>query len=285
MADEKKIAELSESQLSRSDDEGQEITWTEAEEKALVRRIDLLVMPLLILGFFALQLDRGNIGNALTDYFLQDVGITQFQFNIGQQLLSAGIVLLELPSNLVLYRVGPAAWIGGQIVAWGLVAAFQAFQKGLGPYLATRLLLGLCEAGFIPAGLFTITRWYKRDETSTRFSAYFIGNMLAGACSGLIAYGILHMRGIGGLAGWQWLFLLEGLFTILIGVLFITLFPRSSSNPVSLLKFRYFSEREAQILQQRVLRDDPTKFQPRRSVSWAEARATVGFPLIFRVQS
>ncbi|KAK3300565.1 major facilitator superfamily domain-containing protein [Chaetomium fimeti] len=274
MADEKKIAEFSESQLSRSDDEGQEIAWTEAEEKALVRRIDLLVMPLLILGFFALQLDRGNIGNALTDYFLQDVGITQFQFNIGQQLLSAGIVLLEIPSNLILYRVGPAAWIGGQIVAWGLVAAFQAFQKGLGPYLATRLLLGLCEAGFIPAGLFTITRWYKRDETSTRFSAYFIGNMLAGACSGLIAYGILHMRGIGGLAGWQWLFLLEGLFTILIGVLFITLFPRSSGNPVSLLKFRYFSEREAQILQQRVLRDDPTKFQPRRSVSWAEARAT-----------
>ncbi|KAH6853956.1 major facilitator superfamily domain-containing protein [Chaetomium sp. MPI-CAGE-AT-0009] len=234
MADDKKIAEFSESQLSRSDDEGQEITWTEAEEKALVRRIDLLVMPLLILGFFALQLDRGNIGNALTDYFLRDVGITQFQFNIGQQLLSAGIVLLEV----------------------------HILQRGF------------YSAGFIPAGLFTITRWYKRDETSKRFSAYFIGNMLAGACSGLIAYGILHMRGIAGLAGWQWLFLLEGLFTILIGVLFLTLFPRSSGNPVSLLGFRYFSEREAQILQQRVLRDDPTKFQPRRSVSWAEAKAT-----------
>ncbi|KAK4152520.1 hypothetical protein C8A00DRAFT_34764 [Chaetomidium leptoderma] len=274
MADEKQIADVSESQLSTSDDEGRELTWTEAEEKALVRRVDLLVMPLLILGFFALQLDRGNIGNAMTDFFLRDVGITQFQFNIGQQLLSAGIVVLEIPSNMILYRVGPPIWIGAQILAWGLVATFQAFQKGLGPYLATRLLLGLCEAGFIPAGLFTITRWYKRDETSTRFSFYFIGNMFAGGCSGLIAYGILHMRGICGLAGWQWLFLLEGLFTLLVGILFIALFPLSSAKPVSLLGIRYFSEREAQILQHRVLRDDPTKFQPRRNVSWGEVKAT-----------
>ncbi|KAL2165666.1 hypothetical protein VTG60DRAFT_4049 [Thermothelomyces hinnuleus] len=276
MADEKQIANLAKSQTSsRSDDEGQELlTWTEDEEKALVRRLDVLVMPLLILGFFALQLDRGNIGNALTDNFLQDVGITQFQFNIGQQLLSAGIVLLEVPSNIILYRIGPAVWIGAQIVAWGLVATFQAFQKGLGPYLVTRLLLGLCEAGFIPAGLFTITRWYKRDETSKRFSFYFIGNMTAASCSGLVAYGILHMRGIAGLGGWQWLFLIEGLFTVLVGALFIALFPPSPGNPVSLLGIRYFSEREVQILQQRVLRDDMTKIQPRQNVSWDEVKAT-----------
>jgi len=99
-------------------------------------------MPLLIVAFFALQLDRGNIGNAMTDFFLRDVGITQFQFNVGQQLLAAGIVILEIPSNLILYRLGPRLWIGVQVLAWGLVATFQAFQKGLGPYLATRLLLG-----------------------------------------------------------------------------------------------------------------------------------------------
>ncbi|KAK4245072.1 hypothetical protein C7999DRAFT_16732 [Corynascus novoguineensis] len=275
MADEKQhIGNLSESPASRSDDEDHEITWTEDEEKALVRRLDMLIMPLLILGFFALQLDRGNIGNALTDNFFQDVGITQFQFNTGQQLLSAGIVLLEIPSNVILYRIGPAVWIGAQIVAWGLVATFQAFQKGLGPYLTTRLLLGICEAGFIPAGLFTMTRWYKRDETSKRFSCYFVGNMSAAASSGLVAYGILHMRGIAGLAGWQWLFLIEGLFTVLVGGLFVALFPRSASNPVSLLGVRYFSERESQILQQRVLRDDPTKIQARQNVSWAEVKAT-----------
>ncbi|KAF4948115.1 hypothetical protein FGADI_9902 [Fusarium gaditjirri] len=257
---------------SSSDLEHIEVDWTEEEEAKLIRKVDFTIMPLLVLGFFALQLDRGNIGNALTDFFLADVGITQSQFNVGQQLLSAGIVLLEIPSNFILYRVGPAKWIGSQIIAWGLVATFQAFQKGLGAFLSTRLLLGLCEAGFIPAGLYTITRWYKRDETSKRFSIYFLGNMLASGASGLIAYGILHMRGIGGLGGWQWLFILEGIFTILVGILFILFFPDSPFNPVSLFKFGVFTEREKEILKKRILKDDPSKIHAKPNVTKEEFR-------------
>ncbi|KAI1010636.1 hypothetical protein LB503_005133 [Fusarium chuoi] len=234
---------------SSSDLEHIEVDWTEEEEAKLIRN-----------------------GNALTDFFMADVGITQSQFNVGQQLLSAGIVLLEIPSNFILYRVGPAKWIGSQIIAWGLVATFQAFQKGLGAFLSTRLLLGLCEAGFIPAGLYTITRWYKRDETSKRFSIYFLGNMLASGASGLIAYGILHMRGIGGLGGWQWLFILEGIFTILVGVLFILFFPDSPFNPVSLFKFGVFTEREKEILKKRILKDDPSKIHAKPNVTKEEFR-------------
>ncbi|KAM0343595.1 hypothetical protein ACHAPU_008346 [Fusarium lateritium] len=255
---------------SHSDLEHIEIDWTQEEESKLVRKLDFTIMPLLVLGFFALQLDRGNIGNALTDFFLADVGITQNQFNVGQQLLSAGIVLLEIPSNFILYRLGPARWIGSQIIAWGLVATFQAFQKGYGAFLSTRLLLGLCEAGFIPAGLYTITRWYKRDETSKRFSIYFLGNIIASACTGLIAYGILHMRGVGGLGGWQWLFIIEGLFTILVGTLFFILFPDSPFNPVSVFKYGIFTEREKHILTRRILVDDPTKIHAKPNVTKEE---------------
>lgn len=250
----------------------QNLEWTDSEEKALVRKLDRIVMPLLMLAFFALQLDRGNIGNALTDFFFDDVGITQNQFNVGQQLLSLGIVLLEIPSNFVLYRIGPAKWISGQIFAWGLVATFQAFQHGVGAFMTTRLLLGLCESGFIPAGLYTITRFYKRDETSKRFSWFFIGNMLAQAVSGLLAYAILHMRGTAGLSGWQWLFILEGLFTILVGALFAAFFPASAANPVCLARIRYFDEREAAILVQRILVDDPTKAHARKNITGAELR-------------
>jgi MFS family permease len=75
-------------------------------------------------------------------------------------------------------------------VAWGLVSTFQAFQHGYAAFIITRLLLGLCESGFIPAGLFTITRWYKRDETNKRFTVFFLGNTLAQAISGLAAYGM-----------------------------------------------------------------------------------------------
>lgn len=214
VADEEKSAQPVVSSVPGSEtDSGTGVTqsWTEDEEKAVVRKVDRIVMPILMLVFFALQLDRSNAGNALTDKFLVDVGITQNQFNIGTQLLNAGIVLLEIPSNLVLYRVGPKAWIGTQIFLWGLVATFQAFQKGLGAFLATRLLLGLCESGFIPGSLFTISQWYRAHELSRRYAFFFLGNGVATAAGGLIAYGVLHMRGVAGLAGWQWLFIVSAL--------------------------------------------------------------------------
>ncbi|KAH6983584.1 major facilitator superfamily domain-containing protein [Ilyonectria sp. MPI-CAGE-AT-0026] len=243
------------------------IDWTEEEEKRLVRKVDFLVMPALILGFAALQLDRGNIGFALTDFFFKDVGITQDQFNIGQQLLSAGIVLFELPSNLILYRLGPRIWVTGLIISWGLVSTFQAFQKGLASYLATRLLLGLTAGGYIPAGLYCINLWYKQSETSLRFSLFFMGNSFSQAASGLISFGVLHMRGVAGLAGWQWLFIFDGIFTILVGIAFAAIFPGAPSEGVSLLCIKYFTERERTILHQRILLDDPTKLKRRKNVS------------------
>ncbi|EEU44840.1 uncharacterized protein NECHADRAFT_96352 [Fusarium vanettenii 77-13-4] len=187
---------------SNSDVDAIEVDWTEEEEKRLVRN-----------------------GNALTDFFFEDVGITQNQFNVGQQLLSLGIVLLEIPSNVILYRLGPSKWIGSQILA--------------------------CK----------------------RFSWYFLGNMTASASSGLIAYGILHMRGIAGLAGWQWLFIvkqLEGIFTILTGLIFLSLFPDSTYNPVSLLKIRLFTEDEARILTKRILLDDPSKIHVKPQITKQE---------------
>ncbi|KAK7530460.1 major facilitator superfamily domain-containing protein [Phyllosticta citricarpa] len=253
------------------------VDWTVAEEKTLVRKVDLVLMPILILPFMALQLDRGNIGNAQTDNFLEDVGITKYQYNIGQQLLSAGIVILEIPSNLVLYRVGPRAWISLQIFAWGLVATFQAFQKGLGAYMATRLLLGLMEAGFIPASLYAITTWYKSSEMSVRFALFFFGNYIAQACSGLIAYGVLHMRGVAGLAGWQWLFIIEGLFTICTGFLYLAFYPKDRDDPRPFTGIKYFTAREQHILSTRVVIDDPTKApnSKRKTISMQELKESL----------
>ncbi|EDN07960.1 predicted protein [Histoplasma mississippiense (nom. inval.)] len=166
---------------------------TPEEEKKLVWKIDRVVLPTLMLGFMVLQLDRANIGNALTDYFFRDVGITQNQFNTGQLVLPLAIILVEIPCNMILFRLGPAIWIGIQIFAWGTVATLQAFQKGLAAFLITRILLGICEAGFVPASLYTLTTWYKQNETSKRFAIFYIGNLSAGATSGLIAYGMLAM--------------------------------------------------------------------------------------------
>jgi hypothetical protein len=96
------------------------------------------------------QLERGNISNALTDNFLKDVGITQDQFNTGNSLLYLGIILLEIPSNYCLQITGPRIWISLQVLAFGLVSTFQAFQKGYSGYLVTRIMLGIAECGYIP---------------------------------------------------------------------------------------------------------------------------------------
>jgi MFS family permease len=103
-------------------------------------------------------------------------------------------------------RIGPQKWLSFQVFTWGMIALFQAFQKGLGGYLTTRLLLGLAEAGFIPGGLYFLSIWYTRRELPKRVAIYFTGNMLATALSGVLAAGILQLRGKSGLAGWQWLF-------------------------------------------------------------------------------
>lgn len=107
-------------------------------------------MPILGLAFFALQVDRGNISAALTSTITTDLGVNTNQINVGTQLLSAGIVLTEIPSNIILQRIGPQRWLAGQLFAWGLVATFQAFIKSYPAYLVTRILLGLFEGGFIP---------------------------------------------------------------------------------------------------------------------------------------
>ncbi|EJD52883.1 alternative sulfate transporter [Auricularia subglabra TFB-10046 SS5] len=255
--------------------------WTREEEARAKRKVDLIVVPLLMLGFFCLQLDRGNIANALTDNFLEDVGITQNQFNFGQQLLSAGIVLLEIPSNIVLYRIGPQKWLSFQVVAFGLVSTFQAFQHGYGAFLATRLLLGIAESGFIPGGLYTITTWYTQEETAKRVMAFFVGSLSAAASTNLISYGILHMRGVAGQPGWFWVFLIMGLFSVLVGLLLALLLPDSVHKPTPYLlpRLAYFSERELYILKHRVIRDDPIKATGPIRIGRSELRSAVGHVL------
>lgn len=225
-------------------------------------------MPILTLGFFCLQLDRGNIANAITDKFMEDVGIDQDQFNVGQQMLSLGIVLFEIPSNMILYRVGPGKWLTLQLFLFGFVSLFQAFQHGYGAFIATRFLLGVTESGFIPGGLWTLSTWYTRKETAKRVMFFYFGNQFGQASSKLLAYGILHMRGVGGKPGWFWLFAIMGSFTVFCGFIYGFLLPDSFRNPHStFLPFvRIFNEREVHILRTRVLLDDPAKGRKKKRI-------------------
>ncbi|EXK79929.1 hypothetical protein FOQG_15483 [Fusarium oxysporum f. sp. raphani 54005] len=270
--DDTKVSPIDNDELSVSRD----VDWTKQEESRAKRKLDCIIMPLLTLGFFCLQLDRGNIANAITDSFMEDVGINQFQFNVGQQLLSLGIVLFEIPSNMILYRVGPGKWLTIQLFLFGLVSTFQAWQSNYSGYLATRFLLGVTESGYIPGGLWTLSTWYTRSETAKRIMIFFFGNQLGQASSKLIAYGVLHMKGVGGYPGWFWLFVIMGGFTMLSGVILGLLLPDSIHKPTSffLPRYRVFSDRELHILRARIILDDPGKQERRKKIGTAAFKNT-----------
>ncbi|TKX25001.1 MFS transporter-like protein 41 [Elsinoe australis] len=252
-------------------DGGLQRDWSLDEERRAKRKLDLIIMPILTLGFFCLQLDRGNMANAITDRFMEDVGITQNEFNVGQQMLSLGIVLFEIPSNMILYRVGPAKWLTLQLFLFGTVSTFQAWQTNYAAFIATRFLLGVTESGFIPGGLWTLSTWYTRRETAKRVMVFYFGNQFGQASAKLLAYGILHMRGVGGKAGWFWLFVLMGGFTILSGFIYGFFLPDSVKRPTStfLPTVQIFTERECHILRTRILIDDPMKGKKKKRIGLA----------------
>ncbi|OJJ02111.1 hypothetical protein ASPVEDRAFT_887768 [Aspergillus versicolor CBS 583.65] len=237
-----------------------EADWTPEEERHIRRKVDLIIIPVLALAFFALQMDRGNISAAMTSTLMDDLGVNTNAINVGSQLMSAGIVLTEIPSNILLQRFGPKKWLSFQIFAWGLVATFQAFVQNYAEFLATRLLLGLLEGGYIPGALYYLSTWYKKSETSSRVTLFFFGQMFSAATSSLISAGILTMGSKHGLEGWRWIFLVEGIITLAIGLVFVLILPPKVGDGrvlLSLGRWSYFSPRESHIIRTRVLLETP----------------------------
>lgn len=174
-------------------------------------------------------------------------------------------------------------WISFQVLAFGLVATFQAFQHDYGSFLTTRILLGLTECGYIPGSLYTLSTFYKRTELATVTAIFFLGNSLASSTSGLLAYGILPLgRTHTQLWGWQWLMLIEGSMAIFVALLIILFLPGSPSRPRPLfLPIRYFSDREEQIVAHRVVRDDQAKADTSRRLTRQEIVRTLINPRIW----
>ncbi|KAH7362310.1 inner membrane transport protein yfaV [Plectosphaerella cucumerina] len=232
--------------------------WTQKEELRARTKVDSSVLPLLFLGLLVFQLDRMNIASALTAGFAVDIGVGQDTINLGNQLMFMGIVLLEIPSNILLQRLGPRWWISTQVFIFGLVAMLQFNVKNKAGFLASRLILGFSEAGYIPGAIYTLSTWYPRRELAKRVAVFFFGMFGGNALSPILASGILQLEGASGLRGWQWLFLLEGLFTIVVSGALFLLLPGSPDEPRPLLSpgLIRFTDREQGILRARLEIDD-----------------------------
>ncbi|ETI23128.1 hypothetical protein G647_04925 [Cladophialophora carrionii CBS 160.54] len=236
-------------------------TWSATEEKRLKRKIDIRIMAWCWMMFLALDLNRRNINRAISDDMLPELGMNTNDFNYGQTIFLTCFLAAELPSGLISKKLGPDIWIPFIILAWSIVSASQAGLSGKTGYYVCRALLGLLMGGFIPDTVLYITYWYKSRELPIRLSWFWTVLSTCNIVGSLLAAGILQMRGIHGWSGWQYLFLIEGVITGVVGILSWGLMPASPCQTASWFRGRngWFTEHEEKILVNRLLRDDPSK--------------------------
>ena len=191
-------------------------TTAAAIERRVLIKCDLHVLPILCLLFLVAFLDRVNIGNAKIQGLEASLNMTGNQYNISLFVFYVPYCLLDLPSNLLLRQLRPAPMLSAMMFCWGLATLGQGLTRNWAGLVASRTIMGIFEAGFVPGCAYLISLYYKRHEFLFRYSFFFVSSILAGAFGGFLAYLLQKLDGNGGYEGWRWIFLIEGILTCLI---------------------------------------------------------------------
>ncbi|KAM0718040.1 hypothetical protein Q7P37_006372 [Cladosporium fusiforme] len=196
-------------------------------EKKLRKKIDSLIMPIVVTVYLMNYIDRNNYAAARLQGLEDDLGLVGNQYQTGLSILFVGYVLMQVPSNAVMNHVGrPSLYLGFFTAAWGLVSLLTSQVKSFGSIVACRFILGIVEAPFFAGVLFYLSKWYTKKELNLRMSIFYSASLMSGAFGPLIAAGILNgMNGARGMAAWQWLYIIEGALTILVGLVVMFVLP------------------------------------------------------------
>jgi MFS transporter, ACS family, tartrate transporter len=182
-----------------------------------VARARRRLIPFLFLLFIVAYLDRINVGFASLQ--MNDaLGFSSTTFGLGASIFFLSYALFEIPSNIMLARVGARLWIARIMISWGVVSSAMMFVTSAPMFYALRLLLGATEAGFFPGIIYYLTRWFPARDRAKAVAGFMTSVLIAGVVGGPISGSLLRLDGAAGLAGWQWLFLVEGLPAIVLGI-------------------------------------------------------------------
>jgi ACS family tartrate transporter-like MFS transporter len=182
----------------------------------VLRKLAWRILPFVVLLYFVSFLDRVNVGIASLT-MNRDVGLSPAVYGLGAGIFFLGYFLFEVPSNLILHRIGARVWIARVMVTWGLVSVAMAWVQGPASFVSLRFLLGVAEAGFFPGIILYLSTWFPARHRAAATAVFMAAAPLSTALGSPVSGALLQMHGLWGLKGWQWLFLLEGAPAILLG--------------------------------------------------------------------
>jgi MFS transporter, ACS family, tartrate transporter len=209
------------------------INLTSEESDILYSKITWHIIPLLFVCYIIAYIDRINVGFAklqLQEVLGVDTRVFGSVYGLGAGLFFIGYFLFEVPSNLIMQRVGARIWIARIMVIWGVVSMTMLFIHSITSFYIVRFLLGVAEAGFYPGVILYLTYWFPDKQRARTVALFATGTVIAGIVGSPLSGAILELQNKGGLAGWQWLFLLEGMPAVLLGIIVFFILPNRPQN-------------------------------------------------------
>ncbi|MEY3979240.1 MAG: hypothetical protein RLZZ375_669 [Pseudomonadota bacterium] len=225
----------------------------QAIEEALYRKVAWRLIPLLLACYVVAYLDRVNVGFAKLQ-MIDQLGFSDTIYGLGAGMFFIGYFLFEVPSNIILHKMGARVWIGRIMISWGLISAAMMFVTTPTMFYVMRFLLGVAEAGFFPGIILYLTYWYPADRRARITAMFMTGIAIAGVIGGPVSGIIMkYTNGIYGWQGWQWMFLLEGLPSVALGLVVIMMLDDRISEA------RWLTEEERALLAHNIAKDEAHK--------------------------
>ncbi|KAI1394168.1 putative MFS transporter [Hypoxylon trugodes] len=245
---------------------------TDPKEIKLVKKLDMYILPILWLMYFFNFLDRNAMVNGKLDGLDKQLHMKGYEYNTCVSILFVGYLAGQVPSNMLLNRVRPSLFMAGFMTAWSITTLCTFLVHDYKTMLVARLILGIVESPFYPGALYMLSMFYTRKEIATRMSVFYTGNMAASAFSGLISAPIFAgLGGVRGLAGWQWLFIIQGSLSTVIAIAGFFLLPDAP------LKTRWLTPEERQLAHDRIARDTTERSEAGTSVMKGLREALVDY--------